>query len=147
MRRVLMSLVIGLVILGAAPPAHAAQFFEAYQVWIHTCDEDYAGTDGRIYAQVLGSTAVSAYWRVDHDRDGFERGDMDWFELPTNGVGTARALRLYFVRVGEHPGWCVDFVTLYSPVTHRWLDYYQTRWIEFTGEYLYYPPSYSFVWP
>ena len=116
MRRVLMSLVIGLVILGAAPPAHAAQFFEAYQVWIHTCDEDYAGTDGRIYAQVLGSTAVSAHWRVDHDGDGFERGDM-------------------------------DFVTLYSPVTHRWLDYYQTRWIEFTGEYLYYPPSYSFVWP
>jgi hypothetical protein len=116
----------------AMRPAPPGPFLNGkkYTITIKTGDLPHAGTDANVYIAFEGSKDDSEEIILDDpQRDDFERGHIDVFNLEYRDVGRIKAIYLRQDNTNFDPGWYVDWVSVRDNTTgetfkfdlHRWL--------------------------
>ncbi len=100
-----------------------------YRVDLKTGDLKNAGTDARVYMQLVGAGRDGRRCRLDNSADNFERGQLDRFDVDYEDVGWVNEIGLLNDNSGDKPGWYVDDITVTDKDTgisfhadfNRWL--------------------------
>lgn len=107
--------------------------FSGYRVLITTGDNFGAGTDANVYITLYGKSGTSREILLDNpNRNDFEKGATDTFELRPDKVGNLGALEQIRIRhdnSGPLPGWYVVSVVIVDIATGHKYTFPLNRWL------------------
>jgi hypothetical protein len=83
-----------------------------YAVEVRTGKRDYAGTDAKVYIQLIGARGTTPEMRLDNPEDNFEKGKLDKFRLQADDVGWIDSIRIFHDNSNKNPGWYLDYVNV-----------------------------------
>jgi hypothetical protein len=100
-----------------------------YVVEVQTGRRDEAGTDAKVYIQLIGGLRDSPEIRLDNAEDNFEKGKLDRFEIMTEDVGWIGYVQIRHDDSRRNSGWFLEWVKVTDNTLgltwqinfHRWL--------------------------
>eukprot|EP00899_Mesostigma_viride_P015258 jgi/Mesvir1/23733/Mv18674-RA.1 len=119
------------VVPGAGPTATGGANLLKYTVSVKTGDVRNAGTDAKVYIQLLGTTGETTgqLW-LDGGRKQFERNDLDEFAISAPDVGNVHSIRIGHDNSGGRPGWFLDYVEVRNESSGATWRFPCTRWFD-----------------
>ncbi|XP_072045883.1 lipoxygenase homology domain-containing protein 1-like [Amphiura filiformis] len=108
---------------------------ETYNIFVTTSDKKGAGTDANVYINLFGEdgdTGETFLEKSKNNKNKFERGDTDEFEVKIPKVGAIQKIKIGHDNKGGFAGWMLDRVEIEAPSLGlgtrllfpcgRWLD-------------------------
>ena len=100
-----------------------------YSIQVQTGDRNNAGTNARVYIQLIGANDRTRELRLDNASNNFERGKLERFQVTASDVGWINAIRLFHDNGGDEPGWYPEWVRVrheelgieFKANIYRWL--------------------------
>jgi PLAT/LH2 domain len=85
----------------------------SYKVEVRTGQREKAGTDARVWVQLVGVNGLTSEIRLDTpNHDDFEKGHTETFQRADRDVGWVNKIRLLHDNSNDQPGWYIDYVKL-----------------------------------
>eukprot|EP01043_Picozoa_sp_COSAG02_P019530 COSAG02_NODE_944_length_15732_cov_24.529265_5_plen_3702_part_01 len=102
-----------------------------YQVKVKTGDIQGAGTDSRVYINIIGSKGPSGEKHLDNPhRNDFERGNEDVFEVNCAEIGRPEKIRVWHSNSGFGAAWYLEKVTLICKKTWKQYVFPCDKWFD-----------------
>ena len=104
-----------------------------YNVSVVTSDVRGAGTDARVYIQLFGDRSDSGKVPLETsktNRNKFERGQTDLFEIKESDVGDIRKIRIGHDGSGPGAGWHLKEVVIDAPKLGKRWHFPCGRWLD-----------------
>ena len=93
-----------------------------YQVKVKTGDLEGAGTDSKVYINIIGSKGPSGEKHLDNPhKNDFERGNEDVFDVSCAEIGRPEKIRVWHSNSGFGAAWYLEKITLVCKKT--WKQY------------------------
>lgn len=112
-------------------------FFKAltttYNVYVTTSNISGAGTDANVYIQLFGEKQDSGKLKLETsktNKNKFERGQTDLFEIKESDVGALRKIRIGHDGTGFGSGWHLDKVVIDVPKLGKRYTFPCGRWLD-----------------
>ena len=120
-------------LIPASPPIISTQTPSSrmeYSIFISTSDDAGAGTDAKVYLEIIGTLGSSDLFELDHpDHDGFKAGSTVWFQVTLPELGFLDQVCIEHDNTGDSPGWQLTSVQItdsqnltYLFQFHQWLS-------------------------
>lgn len=107
-----------------------------YQLTVKTSNRKKAGTDARIYAQLIGSSGSSAESRLDKvGHNDFERSSQAvYFVSTSRDIGEIEKIIIRHDNHGKKPGWHLENVVVMNTKTSQTWNFPCSRWFAKTAD-------------
>jgi hypothetical protein len=117
-------------IIAQKQDAQTYQPFKTYKITVITGDRRGAGTDGNVYATIVGNNGQSLETKLDNDLNNFERAKKDIFQIQSESLGEIQKLRLRLEPKGLGSDWLLDKVIIESESEKKSWFFISGEWFD-----------------
>jgi lipoxygenase homology domain-containing protein 1 len=100
-----------------------------YKISVFTGNKRNAGTDADVVIVLYGSLGESGEWKLDDEKNNFERGHKDEFCIECPSVGELKKIRIGHNNKGVGAGWFLSKVIIDDLEKHRVYEFNCERWL------------------
>lgn len=105
-----------------------------YLITVFTGSMNGAGTDANVFIALTGTNGTSDESQLDNDRDNFEQGTSNTFDLQTFDLGDLTSLKVRQDNSGSRPGWFLSRIDVRNVLTNQEWTFPCNRWLALDEE-------------